>query len=442
MAAVDDNCELPDITKFSYLLSLLKSEARMAVQGLSLTAANYRTACEILGKRYGRPERIIFSHLQELLTLNVPRKPSVTDLWRIYDDLQAHVRSLDALGISGEQYGVVLTPLILSRLTPELRLEWARDGEQHESDLLFLLNFLQREIERRERSRAFSGEGATAHDSRAFSREGATTDEGPSTCSPVATASALHASIETGRTACELCGRQGHALERCFKLTRASVGERQNTLKRVGACFRCLTTAKGQVYRNCDATCTKCQGKHHALLCGPKRNSVPYCDNVTSTSNSSMRPNTVIPLSSPCVSHVSGNVSNVNSVSGTTTHVFLQTARVSVHGKSGVADAIILFDTGSDKTYISRDLVDRIGPEWVGFQNLAYAVFGGNHVSNAEQRNVYSVSLQGSRGVLYHWSLLRFPRFVHPCSAQLCRTVYWGPLGKTLHLLMFLWVRR
>ena len=207
----------------------------MAVQGLSLTAANYRTACDILGKRYGRPERIIFSHLQELLTLSVPRKPSVTDLWRMYDDLQAH--SLDALGISGEQYGVVLTPLILSRLTPELRLEWARDGERHESDLLFLLDFLQREIERRERSRAFSGEGATAHDSRAFSREGATTDDGPSTCSPVATASAFHASIETGRTTCELCGRQGHTLERCFKLTRAPVRERSNTLRRVGHVF-------------------------------------------------------------------------------------------------------------------------------------------------------------------------------------------------------------
>ena len=92
--------------------------------------------------------------------------------------------------------------------------------------------------------------------------------------------------------------------------------------------------------------------------------------NVTSTS---MRPNTVTHMSSPCVSHVSGNVSNVNSVCGKTSHVFLQTARVSVHGKCGVADAISLF--GSDKTYISRDLVDRIGPEWVGSKNLAYAVF-------------------------------------------------------------------
>ena len=97
-------------------------------------------------------------------------------------------------------------------------MEWARDGERHESDLLFLLDFLQREIERRERSRAFSGEGATAHDSRAFLREGATTDNGLSTCSPVATASALHAPIETCRTTGELCGRQSHTLERCFKL--------------------------------------------------------------------------------------------------------------------------------------------------------------------------------------------------------------------------------
>ena len=179
-----------------------------------------------------------------------------------------------------------------------------------------------------------------------------------------------------------------------FQADQSSSG-RKTKHSEMGACFRCLSTAKGHIYRKCDAKCTQCQGRHHALLCGPTRSSVTNCDNVTSTSNCSMRPNSVLPLSSPCVSHVSGNVSNVNSVSGTTTHVFLQTARVSVHGKCGMADAIILFDTGSDMTYIPRD---RIGPEWVGSQNLAYAVFGGNHISNAEQRNVYSVILQGSRG--------------------------------------------
>ena len=128
--AVVHNSELPSITitKFTYLLDLLKGEAKACVQGLSLTASNYETACAILQKRFGRPERIIFSHIQELLKITVPRQPTIAVLWKMYYDLQAHMRSLEALNITGQQYGVVLTPLVLSRLPPYLRLEWAREG--------------------------------------------------------------------------------------------------------------------------------------------------------------------------------------------------------------------------------------------------------------------------------------------------------------------------
>ena len=113
--AVVHNSELPSITKFTYLLALLKGEAKACVQGLSLTASNYETACAILQKRFGRSERIIFSHIQELLKITVPRQPTIAVLWKMYYDLQAHMRSLEALNITGQQYGVVLTPLVLSR---------------------------------------------------------------------------------------------------------------------------------------------------------------------------------------------------------------------------------------------------------------------------------------------------------------------------------------
>ncbi len=66
-------------------------------------------------------------------------------------DLQAHMRSLEPLNMTGRHYAVVLTPLVLSRLPPYLRLEWARLGVLHESDIGFLLDFLQRELECRER---------------------------------------------------------------------------------------------------------------------------------------------------------------------------------------------------------------------------------------------------------------------------------------------------
>ena len=89
---------------------------------------------------------------QELLNISVSHQPTLAVLWKMYYDLQAHVSSLDTLSITGRQCGVVLTPLVLLRLPPDLHLEWAREGELHESDLGFLLNFLRSELERRERS--------------------------------------------------------------------------------------------------------------------------------------------------------------------------------------------------------------------------------------------------------------------------------------------------
>ena len=65
------------------------------------------------------------------------------------------MRSLEALGITGSQYGVILTPVVLSRLPSDLRMEWARDSVKRESDLTFLLQFIKNEIERRERSQVY-----------------------------------------------------------------------------------------------------------------------------------------------------------------------------------------------------------------------------------------------------------------------------------------------
>ena len=62
------------------------------------------------------------------------------------------------------------------------------------------------------------------------------------------------------------------------------------------------------------------------------------------------------------VSHVGVTQSTVSS----NTQVLLQIVQVPVRGEKGVSDAIVLFDTGGDRTYVTESLVDRIGPEWVG----------------------------------------------------------------------------
>ena len=49
-----------------------KARQKKAVQGLSMTSDHYKTACKILEDRYGRTERIIFTHIQKILSITIP----------------------------------------------------------------------------------------------------------------------------------------------------------------------------------------------------------------------------------------------------------------------------------------------------------------------------------------------------------------------------------
>ncbi|XP_068245362.1 uncharacterized protein [Palaemon carinicauda] len=110
VALVDDS-DIPTIGKFCNLQSLLKGEARAVIQGLSQTSVNYPIAYNMLKERFGKPERIIFAHIQALLSVALPTKIApgsskhMSSLWKLQDELLTHARSLEALGVDGKQYG-------------------------------------------------------------------------------------------------------------------------------------------------------------------------------------------------------------------------------------------------------------------------------------------------------------------------------------------------
>ncbi|XP_064078435.1 uncharacterized protein LOC135195852 [Macrobrachium nipponense] len=47
-----DNSDIPVISKFSYLASLLEGEAKSVISGLSHTSVNYKIACDLLKERF------------------------------------------------------------------------------------------------------------------------------------------------------------------------------------------------------------------------------------------------------------------------------------------------------------------------------------------------------------------------------------------------------
>ena len=397
-AIIDNREDLPVVTKFSYLRETLVGDAKRAIAGLSLTGVNYKTACDILKERFGRTNKIIFAHVQALLGVAVPDRPSVEALWILYSDLQSHIRSLDSLGITGQQYGVILTPLILSRLPAPLRLEWAREGERAETarqakvktewsddvqlisweaDLDFLMTFLKREIQRRETSQTYNADGQL---------DATTPPPPPPSATALHNATGRASQSTTATQACALCPRPRfrHSTAKCPSLKALSFKDKKDRLFAASVCIKCLqksTPAQPHAFKRCQGKCALCNGPHHKILCSQ--------NNKPSTATPNLSTNSA-PNSSPTTSPTM----TASSVSQSKHEVLLQTLRVSVGGRGGKRKVLVLFDTGADRSYVTQNLVDKIKPEFVDTTLLSCASFGSVKPQSAERREIFNLTLE------------------------------------------------
>ncbi|XP_068232108.1 uncharacterized protein [Palaemon carinicauda] len=311
-ASVDSSCNVN---------SLLEGEARAMIQGLSQTSVNYPIACNMLKERFGKPERIIFAHIQALLGVALPTKIApcsskhISPLWKLQDEVLTHVHSLEALGVDGKQYG--------------------------------------REIERRERSDTFKDIHAGKSDDRFVESE--KRGKFQSSASALQTSSEVNVGLYRHRFPCMFCNK-GHKSENCIAILKLSVADWEEAIRSAKLCFRCL--GKGHFSRSGSAKCVKCKGRHNVLCCtGTKSNANESSPNgqAAGTSGSSVT-NPTENVTHCGVTHCESNPNN-NILSQTCS--VLQTAKVKVWGKKGMYQAIVLFDTGSDRSYVSCKFVKK-----------------------------------------------------------------------------------
>ena len=337
-----DATELPEVSKFVYLRTLLHGDAARCIEGLSLTARHYADAVALLKERFGRRELIVVSHVQSLLNMKATEDNTST-LRMLFDSLQTHVRSLQGLDITGEQYGVFLNPIILSKLPNVIRLEWARHCEKKESDLEFLLSFIKKEIETRERSAVFvrpPADPAAKEKSQPRSKS---------------TVSALQA---PSRAACSVC-RGAHRTEKCFQLTKVPLKDRRQVVLDARLCFACFSP--DHRVDGCQVRCSECRQQHHRLLC-----------TASTRQQSSLPANGPDPLTpTPALAVAPGSCS-----------ASLQTARVSVVCPDGRrVKATALMDSGADRSFVSAALVQRVKPTFLSRTKVNYVPFGSNNSS-------------------------------------------------------------
>ena len=144
---------LRDVDKFNYLRSLLDRSAYDAIAGLTLSAANYREAVDILKKRFGNKRMIIFKHIKTINAEAVSSDTHLKDLRRRYDTTESHVRSLKSLGVEATSYGAILSSVLLAKLSPDMRLNVSRKvSSDAELTMDNLLKFFEEELVVKERA--------------------------------------------------------------------------------------------------------------------------------------------------------------------------------------------------------------------------------------------------------------------------------------------------
>ena len=143
-SAIHNYNEISKIEKFNYLKSLLEGPALRVIQGLALTGVNYDSA--ILKYRFGRPQHIIKAHMDEILKIQACTGERLASLRFAYDLFSVHIRGLQSLGISSDQYGSLLIPIMMAKLPNDIRLEIARKSASGAWKIDDLLNSIKSEV--------------------------------------------------------------------------------------------------------------------------------------------------------------------------------------------------------------------------------------------------------------------------------------------------------
>ena len=145
-AAVHNSKALSNVEKFNYLRTFLEGEAQHTISGLSLTNDNYNEALNLLKNRIGINQVVISAHMNILVKLPSVNNEDVKALRKFYDDVESHVRSLSTLGIKIENYGSLISSVILEKLPLEVKLVITRNIKENTWDLAKVLELIKLEL--------------------------------------------------------------------------------------------------------------------------------------------------------------------------------------------------------------------------------------------------------------------------------------------------------
>nr|XP_037284996.1 uncharacterized protein LOC119177916 [Rhipicephalus microplus] len=123
------NEDLLQIDKFKHLQSYLSSAAKRAIEGIRHTEDNYNIAIKTSTKRFGRRNLLVNEHV-DLALAPVKLSAYVEKLRLLLNKVNFRVSTLTVLGVSPDQYDMVLNRVLMKCLPVDLAILYRQKGQE------------------------------------------------------------------------------------------------------------------------------------------------------------------------------------------------------------------------------------------------------------------------------------------------------------------------
>ena len=387
-AAVHNNSSLTAVQKLNYLRAQLQHDAARVVAGFPLTGVNYEHSVTLLRQRYGQPHKLINAHMNALIEIPNPAN-TASALQLFYDSIESHARSLSSLGQPRETYGSLLVPIIINKLPADVRTNLAR---QHGSDdwtidqlqgaLLTEIRILEMGSHHPLKSQSNCRQFTASFHTNSFRKPPRDPSE------------------TQKKLTCVYC-KGPHTPGNCEVVKDQQ--KRLDIIKRDRLCFNCLGHHK---VSHCSSKyrCRKCGRKHHTSICSEAR-----------TGNGVQLQQSSQPVTSETTSLTTLTPPSPHNVLTKGNACLLKTAIASVSSpySETQTEANILFDEGSQRSFLTQELADLLSLKPHKKEDISLAAFGASHPCN-KSMPVTTVHIRTQSGDLVPISVLIVPTIAVP----------------------------